>query len=64
MSFGAGACASVVKRVLISRTVSGGLVGTSHARPQAFSVVAAAIKVVATSGIEVQLCGTSNAAGT
>src|SRR6266568_2696046 len=64
VSFGAGALFSSVNRVASSRTVSGGLVGTSQPRPHARSVVAAVTRAVAMSLIEVQLCGSSSFAGT
>ncbi len=64
MRRGAGASFSSVNLVASSRTVSGGLVGTSQPRPQARSVVATVTRVAATSPIDVQLCGTSRFAGT
>src|SRR5947207_12847034 len=64
VSFGSGASIACAYRFASSRTVSGGLVGTSHARPQPRSSVATLASVFATSEIDVQLCGTSNGVGT
>src|SRR5690348_13463492 len=63
VNFGSGAPTTVANRCASSRTVNGGFVGTSQAFPQARSSVATVTSVVAASPIEVQLCGTSNAAG-
>ena len=64
VSFGAGRPLRVVNLVARSRIVKAGLVGTSHACPQARSCVATVTRVLATSAIDVQLWGTSRGAGT
>src|SRR5215813_4086716 len=55
VSFGAGEPVASVNRVASSRTVSGSLVGTCQARPQARSSVAAMTSIDAASLIDVQL---------
>src|SRR4030095_12740397 len=64
VSFGAGRPLSVVNLVASSRTVNAGLVGTRHGCPPARSRAATTTSVLATSAIDVQLWGTSRAAGT
>ncbi|MFC7478794.1 hypothetical protein ACFQX7_00250 [Luedemannella flava] len=59
-----GAPLTATKRSASWRTVRAGLLGTSHARPNARSSVATATRVRAASVVEVKVCGTSSGAGT